>query len=74
MKQGITKAEVARQLGISRAYVTMLVNGKRKPTKDIVNKLDTLGLTFNQGVVGSSPSRPILILARGEDFPSLSYT
>lgn len=35
----------------------MLVNGKRKPTKQIVNKLDSLGVTFNQGVEGSNPSR-----------------
>ena len=55
----ITKAELARQLGVSRAYITMLSNGKRKPSKNIVNKLETLGMTFNQGVAGSRPARPI---------------
>ncbi len=42
--KGITKAEIARQLGVSRAYVTMLANGKRKPTREIVNKLDSINV------------------------------
>ena len=56
-EMGITKAELARELGVSRAYVTMIVNGKRKPSKEIVNKLDSMHLTFNQGVAGSKPAR-----------------
>jgi len=66
-----TKAELARQLGVSRAYITMIANGKRKPSEDIVNKLNTLSfetnqivnkieansLTLNQPVQGSSPWR-----------------
>jgi transcriptional regulator with XRE-family HTH domain len=40
----ITKAELARQLGVSRAYITMLCNGKRMPSKEIVNKLHMLGV------------------------------
>jgi len=44
MKQGMTKAELARQLGVSRAYITMLVNRKRKPTTEIVNKLKRLAV------------------------------
>jgi len=38
MKQEITEAELALQLGVSRAYVTMLGNGRRKPSKEVVNK------------------------------------
>ena len=53
----ITKAELARKLGISRAYVTMLCNGKRKLNKDLVNKLGNLGVTLNQQVTGSIPVR-----------------
>ena len=70
----ITKSELARQLGVSRAYVTMIANGKRKPSEDIVNKLNSLSfetnqivnkteansLTLNQQVGGSSPPRLIL--------------
>ena len=38
MKQEITDAELALQLGVSRAYVTMLGNGRRKPSMEFVNK------------------------------------
>ncbi len=44
MRQRITKAELARQLGVSRAYVTMLANEKRKPSEEIVNKLRELAV------------------------------
>ena len=68
----ITKAEIARKLGVSRTYVTLLTQGKRKPSKKIVDKLAKLKLTsnlevnthafehltFNQGVTGSRPVRP----------------
>ena len=66
-----TKAELARQLGVSRAYITMIANGKRKPSQDIVNKLNSLSfetnqivnkseanlVTLNQQVQGSRPWR-----------------
>ena len=72
----ITKSELARQLGVSRAYVTMIANGKRKPSEDIVNKLNSLSfetnqivnkteansLTLNQQVTGSIPVRLTLTL------------
>jgi len=68
----MSKAEIARQLGVSRTYVTLLAQGKRKPSKKIVDKLTRLKLTanlsvnshafehltFNQGVTGSRPVRP----------------
>jgi transcriptional regulator with XRE-family HTH domain len=41
----MTKAELARHLGISRAYVTTLANGKRRPTHKIINKLRELAVT-----------------------------
>ena len=40
----MTKEELARHLGISRAYVTMLANGKRRPTQKIVNKIKELAV------------------------------
>ena len=63
----ISKAELSRQLGVSRIYITLLAQGKRKPGKDMVDRLAALGLTayltankgmhehttFNQGVTGS---------------------
>ena len=49
-----TISELARQLGVSRAYVTMLVNGKRKASKEIVNKLHSLGV--NNGLQSEEKS------------------
>ena len=43
--QSITRAELARQLGVSRTYVTLLAQGKRKPCREIVNKLAHIMLT-----------------------------
>ncbi len=68
----ISKAELARELGVSRTYVTLLTQGKRKPSKRIVDRLAQFKLTanvtantgthehltFNQGVTGSRPVRP----------------
>ena len=68
----ISKAELARELGVSRTYVTLLTQGKRNPSKRIVDRLAQLQLTanvtvntgthehltFNQGVTGSRPVRP----------------
>lgn len=51
MSKGIiTKSDIARELGVSRAYVTMIANGKRKPSPDIVNKMESLGFTTKQTV------------------------
>jgi transcriptional regulator with XRE-family HTH domain len=77
----ITKAELARQLGVSRTYVTLLCQGKKKPSREMADRLAKMGLTanldafgqrthgplaqlvehltFNQGVTGSRPVRPI---------------
>jgi transcriptional regulator with XRE-family HTH domain len=68
------KAELARHLGVSRTYVTLLCQGKRKPSPKLANKLTKLQLagivnvdlkahehlTFNQGVTGSNPVRPTI--------------
>ncbi|GAI72526.1 unnamed protein product [marine sediment metagenome] len=68
----ITRAELSRQLGVSRTYITLLCQGKRQPSKRIVDRLAKLKLTanvtvntgtyehltFNQGVTGSRPVRP----------------
>jgi DNA-binding XRE family transcriptional regulator len=43
----MNKAELARQLGVSRTYITLLVQGKRKPSQQIANKLGQLMLTHD---------------------------
>jgi len=62
----MNQSELARVLGVSRAYVTMLINGKRKPSKTIVNKLKLMDVNISklipngvQEVAGSSPATPI---------------
>ena len=36
----MNKAEIARELGISRSYVTMLAKGERQPSKSLQTKID----------------------------------
>ena len=43
----ITRAELARHLGVSRTYVTLLCQGKKKPSKEMADRLAKLGLTAN---------------------------
>ena len=54
----MSKSEVARQLGVSRAYVTMLSQGKRTPSETLQQKL--AGVLYTQEVRGSSPLSPII--------------
>ena len=70
-KENVTMSDIAKELGVSRAYISMIASGKRKPNKDFVNKLENLGvttklnvnkldtnsLTLNQQVTGSIPVR-----------------
>ena len=42
----ITKAELARELGVSRTYITLLSQGKRKPSQQLANKLRQIMLTY----------------------------
>ena len=53
---GMSKSEVAKQLGVSRAYVTMLAQGKRTPSLALQKKLS--GSLYTQKVRGSSPLSP----------------
>ena len=66
---GITKAQLAKELGVSRAYITMVANGKRKPSQNFVNKLNRLNVNISylnmngvQVVVGSNPTTPSIKL------------
>jgi transcriptional regulator with XRE-family HTH domain len=62
-----TKAELARILKVSPAYVTMISQNKRVPSKKLQRKINRLGLTFDsnflngvQVVVGSNPTAPTI--------------
>ena len=43
----ITKAKLARLLNVSRTYVTLLTQGKKKPSSEMIDRLAKLGLTAN---------------------------
>ena len=43
----MTKAKLARTLGVSRTYITLLTQGKKKPSKAMADRLAKLGLAAN---------------------------
>ncbi len=62
-KSLITRAEMARRLGVSRTYITLLSQGKRKPSQQLVNKLREMMLTAKipdeiMGMVGKGGLEP----------------
>jgi len=46
-RKSISRAELARQLGVSRTYITLLAQGKRKPSQQIADKLNAISMTSN---------------------------
>ncbi len=54
----MSKSEVARQLGVSRAYVTMLSQGKRRLSEALQYKLGRV--FYTQKVRGSSALSPTI--------------
>ena len=54
----MSKSEVAKQLGVSRAYVTMLSQGKRTPGEALQYKLGRV--FYTQKVRGSSALSPTI--------------
>jgi len=63
-----TKAELARKLKVSPAYITLISQGKRTPSRKLQRKVNRLGLTnafknLNgvQVVGGSNPLTPTFI-------------
>jgi len=53
----MNKAELARQLGVSRAYVTMLAKGKRQPSKRLSNRIKKFTIRYNSYEWGSGGRR-----------------
>jgi len=44
-RKSISRAELARQLGVSRTYITLLAQGKRKLSQQLADKLNALSMT-----------------------------
>jgi transcriptional regulator with XRE-family HTH domain len=51
-EMSISRAELARRLGVSRTYITLLAQGKRTPSQDFVDR-------FSQLAVGASCVKPV---------------
>ena len=61
----LSKAELARKLKVTPAYITMISQNKRMPSKKLQRKINKLGLTNSlnnlngvQVVGGSNPLAP----------------
>jgi len=50
-----TKAQLARELGVSRSYITLISQGKKKPSPHMANKLTQLGLTVSLSELNEKP-------------------
>ncbi len=58
----MNQSELAELLGVSRAYVSMVMSGKKTPSQRVAKALDKLGVNQNQ--VNSRRERVILSHAR----------
>ena len=56
------QVELAKQLGVSKAYISMVLNGKKQPSKQITKALAELGV--NQELVNFEARNQILSHAR----------
>ena len=59
----MTQAELSKKLGVSKAYISMVLNGKKKPSKKLVSRLRELGIEVNS-LVNSEAKFQILSHAR----------
>ncbi len=56
-RKPISKAELARRLGVSRSHITLLTQGKRKLSKRLADKL--ADITADNSNAVSVPSNPL---------------
>jgi transcriptional regulator with XRE-family HTH domain len=56
------QVELAQRLGVSKAYVSMVMSGKKKPSERIVSRLGRLGV--NLEMVNFEAKKSILSHAR----------
>jgi transcriptional regulator with XRE-family HTH domain len=41
------QADLAKEVGVSKAYISLLLSGKRKPSKQVAEKLKQVNSTVN---------------------------
>jgi len=57
------QCEIAKELGVSKAYISMVMRGKKKPSKQITTRLNTMGIEVNS-LVNFEAKNEILSHAR----------
>lgn len=68
-KKTLSRAEVARIIGVSRTYITLLIQGKRQPSRQLISQLRQLAKTcelpseLSQVLVGKEGLEPSRIAA-----------
>ena len=46
----MNQTELSKKLGVSKAYVSMVLNGKKKPSNQIATRLKRMGIEVNSQV------------------------
>ena len=57
------QVELANKLGVSKAYISMVLSGKKQPSKQMTAKLQRMGIQVNS-LVNSEARNQILSHAR----------
>ena len=57
------QVELAQRLGVSKAYISMVLGGKKKPSKQVATRLKRMGIEVNSQV-NFEPDKGILSHAR----------
>ena len=61
-KEGITKAEFARRVGISRVYLTSIISGRKRGSPDVAKRIRDMTngeVTFEDILLGDRTKRKI---------------
>jgi transcriptional regulator with XRE-family HTH domain len=78
--KGLKQSQLAKELGISKSYLSMILSGQRKCPPELVGKLQSIPevhkvvnfqlqeVPSKQRVVGSNPSRDATQLNRAKEF------
>ena len=63
----LNQAQIAKELGVSKAYISMVMSGKKKPSARVTQELTRLGVNFEANSSILSHARlPIPTLPRQE--------
>jgi transcriptional regulator with XRE-family HTH domain len=78
LRKGVSQAGVARQLGISKSYLSMILSGQRKCPSELMQRLQAIpgvhkvnrqlwDMSYTQEVRGSNPLPPTIEYGEGQN-------